>query len=74
MRKDTIKEKIFDAECLVDYLLLGEDWVANTIGAIQTAQGLTHDVERLAAWREKKRKEKEDKQQQQQQQKIDVRA
>lgn len=55
----TAEQKILKAELLVDYLLLGEqDWALTALTAIQTAQGLGRDAEKLYAaarkWREKR--------------------
>ncbi len=61
----TIEQKVIDAEHMVDYFLLGEDWVMNTLQAVQTAQGVGHDVERLHKWMKKKREDRSRKKQQQ---------
>jgi hypothetical protein len=68
-----MEQKIFEAELLVDYLLLGEDWVNATLAltnAYQTGKGLQRDINQIAAWREKRRKEREAKKRQQQKQVV----
>lgn len=72
MKDLTIKQKIFVAECMVDFFLREEDWVGKTLMAIQTAQqvgdtahGLANDVRAVKNWVNKKKKERELKKKQQ---------
>jgi len=72
-----LKEKIQLSEVMVDYYLLGEDWVYNTLMGIQTAQGVGQDISRLTNWIKKKRevrKQKELLRKKQEQQKAKMSA
>lgn len=57
----TTKKQIKLAEMMVDYYLLGEDWVMNALTGISTVQGLGHDVKRMTQWVQKKREERKQK-------------
>lgn len=66
MKDNTIEQKTFEADFMIDYFLLGEDWAMKSLIALQTAQnigdtahGLANDVRAIQRWREKKKQERE---------------